>query len=325
MDPREFCTQTRLVIVAGKGGVGKTTVAAALARMAARQGLNVLVVEIEGKHGLAAAFGAPPLNYDERILHLPDGGDHGSGTIRARTLSPDTALLEYLDNQGLRKISRRLTRTGTVDVVATAAPGIKDIVLLGKVKQLERQAGADLVVLDAPAAGHAVTFLQSPRSLLDTVGGGPIHDQAADVLEMLTDRTRSRVMPVTLPEETPVNEVVETAFALEDKVGIDLGPVVVNGVYPPVDGVDADPEEAAAAAGIELQPSEADALRKAARFRLAREGLQQEQLARLGEALPLPQLRIPMLFTAEIGPYEVDTLAMALESSVTALQTVDHR
>jgi anion-transporting ArsA/GET3 family ATPase len=325
LDPREFCTQTRLVIVAGKGGVGKTTVAAALARMAARQGLNVLVVEIEGKHGLAAAFGAPPLNYDERILHLPDGDGDGSGTIRARTLSPDAALLEYLDHQGLRRISRRLTRTGTVDVVATAAPGIKDIVLLGKVKQLERQAGADLIVLDAPAAGHAVTFLQSPRSLLDTVSGGPIHEQASEVLEMLTDRTRSRVLPVTLPEETPVNEVVETAFALEDKVGIDLGPVVVNGVYSPLEGIDADPDAAAAAAGVDLRPGEADALRQAAAFRLARQALQGEQLARLADALPLPQLVMPMLFTAEIGPAEVGTLAAALEASVTALHPVEHR
>ena len=325
MDPREFCTQTRLVIVAGKGGVGKTTVAAAFARMAAGQGLNVLVVEIEGKHGLAAAFGAPPLNYDERILHLPDGDSRGTGTIRARSLSPDTALLEYLDNQGLRKISRRLTRTGTVDVVATAAPGIKDIVLLGKVKQLERQGGADLIVLDAPAAGHAVTFLQSPRSLLDTVSGGPIRTQAEDVLELLTDPTRSRVMPVTLPEETPVNEVVETAFTLEDKVGIDLGPVVVNGVYPTVEGFDGDPEEAAAAAGVALRPAEAHALREAARFRVARQELQQEQLARLADALPLPQLHMPMLFTAEIGPAEIDALAAALESSVAALQPVEHR
>ena len=325
MDPREFCTQTRLVIVAGKGGVGKTTVAAAVARMAAGQGLNVLIVEIEGKHGLAAAFGTPPLNYDDRILHLPDGDSRGTGTIRARSLSPDTALLEYLDNQGLRKISRRLTRTGTVDVVATAAPGIKDIVLLGKVKQLERQGGADLIVLDAPAAGHAVTFLQSPRSLLDTVSGGPIRVQAEDVLELLTDPTRSRVMPVTLPEETPVNEVVETAFTLEDKVGIDLGPVVVNGVYPPVDGFDVDAEEAAAAAGIRLRPGEAQALRDAARFRIARHELQQEQLARLADALPLPQLHMPMVFTAEVGPTEITTLARALESSVNALQPVEHR
>jgi len=320
LDPREFCTQTRLVIVAGKGGVGKTTVAAALARMASRQGLNVLLVEVEGKHGLAAAFGAPPLDYDDRILNLAGVDGQTGGVIRARALSPDTALLEYLDSHGLRKISRRLTRSGTVDVVATAAPGIKDIVLLGKVKQLEQQGGADLIILDAPAAGHAVTLLLSAKTLLDTVSTGPIRDQAEEVLAMLTDPARSRLMLVTLPEETPVNEVVETAFSLEDKVGIDLGPVVVNGLYPPLDGLDVDPEAAATEADVGLRPGEAYALKAAAGFRAARERLQQEQVARLAEALPLPQLRMPMLFTAEIGLDEVDELATALASSVATLE-----
>ena len=314
MDPREFCAQTRLAIVAGKGGVGKTTVSAALARMAADAGLSVLVVEIEGKHGLAAAFGAPSLTYDEAEL--------GPG-IRGRTLTPDQALVEYLESHGLRRMSKRLTRTGAVDVVATAAPGIKDILLLGKVKQLVGRPDVDLVVLDAPAAGHAVTFLLSPRSLLDTVSVGPIRDQAEDVLGMLTDPSRCRVLLVTLPEETPVNEVVETAFLLEDKVGVDLGPVVVNGVYPRLDGLDADPEAAAAEAGVHLRPGEAAALGAAARFRLARQQLQVEQIARLAEALPLPQLRVPALFTAEIDGPEIDVLAAALAESVKSLQPVD--
>jgi anion-transporting ArsA/GET3 family ATPase len=322
LDPREFCTQTRLVIVAGKGGVGKTTVAATLARMASRLGLSVLLLEIEGKHGLAAAFGAPPLGYDDQVLNLAGNGRSG-GVIRARALSPDLALLEYLESHGLRKISKRLTRSGTVDVVATAAPGIKDIVLLGKVKQLEQQAGSDLIVLDAPAAGHAVTFLLSPRSLLDTVSLGPIRDQADEVLAMLTDPDRSRVMLVTLPEETPINEVVETAFMLDDKVGIDLGPVVVNGLYTALPGLAVDPEDAAAAAGVGLRAGEADALRAAARFRAARQRLQREQVARLADALPLPQLHLPMLFTAEVGLEEVDTLATAMESSVASLEMVD--
>ena len=122
--------------------------------------------------------------------------------------------------------------SGALDVVATAAPGIKDILLLGKVKQLEREGVADLIVLDAPAAGHAITFLQSARSLLDTVSVGPINAQARDVLELLEDHRRCQVVLVTIPEETPVNEAVETAFSLEDRVGIGLGPIVVNGVYP---------------------------------------------------------------------------------------------
>ncbi len=319
MDPREFCAQTRLAIVAGKGGVGKTTVSAALARMAAREGLAVLLVEIEGKHGLAASFGAEALTYEEREL---------SPGIRGRTLTPDEALIEYLEGHGLRRMSKRLTRSGAVDVVATAAPGIKDILLLGKVKQLEQRPDVDLVVLDAPAAGHAVTFLLSPRALLDTVGSGPIRDQAEDVLTMLTDPARCRVLLVTLPEETPVNEVVETAFTLEDEVGVDLGPVVVNAVYPRLEGLDVEPEAAADALGGGpdggLRPGEAGALRAAARFRASRQRLQEEQIARLADALPLPQVHVPALFTAEINAAEVDVLAAALADSVRRLEPGAH-
>ena len=315
MNPREFCAQTRVVIVAGKGGVGKTTVSATLARMAAAAGLSVLLVEIEGKHGLSAVFASAPLSYEEQ--QLTDG-------IRGCALTPDRALLEYLDDHGLRRMSKRLTRHGAVDVVATGAPGIKDILLLGKVKQLEQRGAADLIVLDAPAAGHAVTFLLSAKTLLDTVSVGPIRAQAEEVLGLLTDPSRCRVLLVTLPEETPVNEVVETAFSLEDKVGVDLGPVVVNGLYPRLDGLDADPVAAAAAVEVRLREGEAEALRAAARFRAGRQALQDDQVRRLAEALPLPQLHLPALFTAELGLPEIDVLAAALAQSVESLQVVEH-
>ena len=160
MDPARFCSQSRLVIVAGKGGVGKTMVTAALSAMAARAGLKTLIVEVEGKSGLSTAFGAADLGYDE--IDLAAG-------IRARTLTPDQALLEYLEDHGMRRLSKRLANSGVLEVVSTAVPGIKDILVLGKVKQLEREGPADLIVLDAPAAGHAVTFLTSARGLLDAV------------------------------------------------------------------------------------------------------------------------------------------------------------
>src|SRR5437868_4853294 len=223
---------------------GKKT-AACGPRQAARTGLSVLIVELEGKSGLTSALGHPELlTYDEVVLS-PGGSQAGSpaedgramAEIRARTLTPDDALLEYLVDHGLRRVSKRLVRSGALDVVATAAPGIRDILVLGKVKQLERAGAADLIVLDAPAAGHAITFLMSSRGLLDAVRVGPVRAQAEDVLELLTDRRRCQVVLVTLPEETPVNELVETAFALEDRVGVSLGPVVVNGIYPELDGL----------------------------------------------------------------------------------------
>ena len=307
MDPRRFCAQSRLVIVAGKGGVGKTTVTAAMARMAADLGLSVLIVEVEGKTGLAAAFGAEDLEYDEREL---------APGIRARSLTPDVALVEYLEEHGLSRISKRLVRGGLVEVVSTAAPGIKDILILGKAKQLERAGVADLILLDAPAAGHAVSFLVSPRGLSEIVRAGPLRAQADDVLAMLTDPARCRVVLVTLAEETPVNEVVETAFALEDKVGVDLGPVVVNAVYPVLEGLDVDP---AAAAAVALAPDEAMTLAAAAEFRDRRQQLQQAQVARLASALPLPQLHLPSLFTVDLGPADIDQLAAALAAAVGGL------
>ena len=304
--------------MAGKGGVGKTTVSATLARAAALTGLSTLVVEVEGKSGLSAMFGQRPLGYDETVLS-PGGGPDGAADVRARTLTADNALVEYLKDHGLSRISNRLVSSGALDIVATAAPGIKDILLLGKVKQLERSNTADLIVLDAPAAGHAITFLQSARSLIDSVSVGPINAQARDVLELLEDHTRCQVVLVTLPEETPVNEAVETAFSLEDRVGVGLGPIVVNSVYPPVDGLDADPVAAAAAAGVSLRDGEAASLAAAAGFRRDRVALQAEQVGRLATALPLPQLRLPYLFRTEIGPAELDRLAHALLAEVDAL------
>jgi hypothetical protein len=263
-------------------------------------------------------FGQGELSYDEVVLS-PGGGPDGAADVRARTLTADAALLEYLRDHGLSRLSKRLVSSGALDVVATAAPGIKDILLLGKVKQLERAGTADLIVLDAPAAGHAIAFLQAARSLLDTVSVGPINAQARDVLELLEDHRRCQVMLVTIPEETPVNEAVETAFSLEDRVGVGLGPIVVNGVVPDIPGLDADPVAAAARAGVALRPGEREALAAAASFRRGRMALQAEQIGRLEEQLPLPQLRLPFLFTTDIGPRDLDVLARALLAEIDAL------
>lgn len=318
MEPAAFCASTRLLIVAGKGGVGKTTVTAALAVMAADTGLSSCIIEVEGKSGLGSMFGRPgPLSYAEVVLRA-GGGPGGAADVMARTMDPEAALVEYLEDHGLRRLSKRLASIGAIDVAATAAPGIKDILVLGKVKQLERSGAFDLLILDAPAAGHALTFLTSARGLLDAVQVGPIRAQAEDVLELLADPARSQVLLVTLAEETPVNEVVETAFALEDRVGISLASVVVNGLYEPLDLVD-DAAAAAAAAGSTLAPSRLAALDAAARFRRQRQALQAEQVERLRAALPLAQLELPYVFSDEVGSDEIDLLAGHLADSIRTL------
>lgn len=305
-----------MVIVAGKGGVGKTAVAATLARVASNQGMRTLLIEIEGKGGLPALFGHPPLTYRETEL---SPSTPTTGAIYGRTLTPDDALLEYLEDHGMSRVSKRLVSSGAVDVVSTAAPGIKDILILGKVKQLERAGAADLIIVDAPAAGHAITFLLAARGLSDAVRMGPVRAQALEVLELLGDPERCSVMLVTLPEETPVNELIETGFRLEDEVGIKLGPAVVNSVYPLLEGLGSDPAKAAEAAGTTLLEGEAEALSLAAQFRRQRHDLQAAQLERLQEQLPLPQLCLPFLFRADLGPAQVDELASALESEITKM------
>ncbi len=319
MDPAKFFAASRVVIVAGKGGVGKTTVTGALALAASRAGRSTLILEVEGKSGLASMFGTEPMSYEEVELSSADPAS-GRAPVAARALTPDDALLEYFRDHGMSRLSRRLVNSGALDMVSTAIPGIRDIVVLAKLKQLEQANAADLIVLDAPAAGHAITFLQSPRGLVDAVKVGPINTQARDVLELLNDAQRCQVMLVTLPEETPVNELVETAFSLEDKVGVALGPVVVNGLYPPRPGLDVDPQDAADAAGASLRQGERHALAAAAGFRRKRMELQEAQLARLAARLPLPQLRLPYLFDTELGPEQVALLADELTADVQALE-----
>src|SRR6266498_2084884 len=312
MDLARFCSSARVVIVAGKGGVGKTTVTATLATAAAGAGLSVLIVEVEGKSGLAACFGKPPLGYERTEL---------APGIRGRTLTPDEALLDYLESHGMRRISKRLVRSGALEVVASAVPGMKDILVLGKVKSLEQSGAADLILIDAPAAGHAITFLMSPRGLGDAVRVGPVAKQSTEVIEMLSDPDRCRVMLVTIPEETPVNELIDTAFALQDRIGVQLGPVVVNGGYPDL-GPPVSQEDVQLLAdelGVFVSPREALDLAAAADFRHHRHELQLEQAERLAARLPLPQIRLPFVFTAEIGPAEIDELAAAFAREVKAL------
>jgi arsenite/tail-anchored protein-transporting ATPase len=273
-NPLQFLTEAHVAIVAGKGGVGKTTVTAILARAAADRGLRVLVVELDGKPTLASLLG-------------PD--------IECLALDPPSALADYLDAHGLGRITKRLATSGVIEVVATAAPGIDDIVVLGKIKQLERGGEYDLIVVDGPAAGHALTFLMAPANLLKLVRGGPIRSQATEVADLLSDPSRCQVILVTLPETTPVNELIETAYALEEEGGLRLGPVVVNAV---------DDGEA-----LMTERAEAGSSRRAAaEFRNARRELHHRECARLNEALALEQIRLPLINTSALDPEAISTL-----------------
>lgn len=311
MNPLQFFAASRLVVIAGKGGVGKTTVTAVTARAAAESGLRVLVVEVEGKPDLACLLGdgdfaeSTTAHYQAQRV-VGDLGPNRTGSIDLCHLTSEYALIEYLDQHGFKRVSKRLASSGILNVVSTAAPGIGDLLILGKVKQIERTGTYDLIVLDGPAAGHAISFLQSASGLMDSARVGPIQAQAKDVVEMLADPKRCQIVLVTLPEATPVNELVETAFALEDRVGVALGPVVI-------DAVDEGPslDESLAPIG---SPAHA-----AAQFRNHRRRSQRSEIDRLATALPLPTLHLPVVLTATLSHDDVVALSGRLLASIEGL------
>lgn len=318
MEPAQFFKASRVIIVAGKGGVGKTTVTSALGRAAADHGIRTLIAELQDQAGLAAPYGHECVGYEEILLLAAEEG--GRAELRTRVLDPLDITVEYLREHHVWPAARTIARRPQLmDGAAAWAPSLRDLMVLGKTKQLSGSGEYGLVVIDAPAAGHALAFLRATRALLETVKGGEIRRQAIEVEEMLTDPTRCQVMLVTLAEETPVNELIDTAYMLEDEIGVKLGPVVVNAVLPDLAGLDTDVTTLATDAGVGLSDTELESLRHAAAFRTARQLSQMTQLKRLAAELPLPQIHLPRLHTAHLDETDVAVLADALTAGIEAL------
>ncbi|MEU5693536.1 ArsA-related P-loop ATPase [Actinosynnema sp. NPDC020468] len=226
-------TRARLHVVTGKGGTGKTTVAAALALALATGGRRVLLVEVENRQGIAQLFDRPPLPYsEERIASAPGGGE-----VRALAVDPEAALLEYLDMfYNLGFAGRTLKKMGAVEFATTLAPGLRDVLLTGKVKECVRRAGKtgrheyDAVVLDAPPTGRVVRFLDVTRAMADLAKVGPIKGQSEGVVKLLHSGDTA-VHLVALLEEMPVRETLDAVAELD---GADLRPgaVFTNRVRP---------------------------------------------------------------------------------------------
>jgi anion-transporting ArsA/GET3 family ATPase len=322
----------RIVIVTGKGGVGKTTVAAALALIAARTGRKVCVAEVDRKGTLPRLFAAKEVGYKPAEL---------SPGVWGINITPEPALAEYLHVQyRMKRISRAFTSTQFVDYITTAAPGLKDILVLGKIWYLEQGRSAvgpqhdfDTIVVDAPAAGHMLTFLSAPTGLADAVRMGPIRRQSDWLNDMLRDPKRSRVHMVTLPEEMPVAETLETADALRRRLRITTGTIFANAVYGElltdteqeqldsllVNGRSEELIIEAKGAGLTLDAEDVDALVGYARFLQARRAIQAAHLKRLRKGVAEPIIELPFLFSAGLALPDIETLADAIESRIEEL------
>lgn len=234
----------RLHVVTGKGGTGKTTVAAALALALASRGRKVLLIEVEARQGIAQIFDCPPLPYGERKVAVAPGSPGlPGGDVYALAVDPEQALLEYLEMfYNLRRAGRALSRLGVVDFATTIAPGLRDVLLTGKATEAVRRRSTDAnrrhvyeaVVMDAPPTGRIGRFLNVTAEVAGLAKMGPIRHHADSVQQVIRS-PQTAVHFVTLLEEMPVQETLDGVAELRDH-GLQVGGIVINMVRPPLLG-----------------------------------------------------------------------------------------
>jgi anion-transporting ArsA/GET3 family ATPase len=301
----------RLVVVTGKGGVGKTTVAAALGLLAARQGRRTVVCEVAQQERLAGLFGARDVGHDE--VELAPG-------LFSVSVQPERAMHEWLRHQ-LKSgaLAGLLGHSRLFGYLTAAAPGVTELVTVGKVwdlAQVERRTGGspfDLVIMDAPATGHALALLRAPRTYANIARVGPIARQAGSIDAFLRDSSATGVLSVALPEEMPVNETVDLEQRLAGDLGMDVDQVVANGVLP-ARFTAADVRRLRSLDGQGTKAAQAAVTSALVEHRRA--AGQQEQLERLRAEARAPVTTLPYLFEPEPRRRELELLSDRLEEAL---------
>jgi anion-transporting ArsA/GET3 family ATPase len=297
---------SELVIVMGKGGTGRTTVAAALALGAVARGRRTIVCEVGGQSRIPGLLqpGAPAV--------APGAERRVAPGLWATTIDPDAALREWLERQVPRAIAAPLLRSGAFSAFVGAAPGARELVAITKVWELgsarrwrRGEEPYDTVVLDAPASGHGLGMLRTPRTYAELARVGPIASQSRAVAAALGDPGRTRLVAVALPAELPVNETVELESALGAALGRDLDAIVVNGLWP---------RRLSVAEAGRLGALADPALRRTVAAATQRVRTQQTHLARLRREARARILTLPFVFTPDLGIADLRTFSTRLDA-----------
>jgi anion-transporting ArsA/GET3 family ATPase len=298
----------RLIVVTGKGGVGKTTVAVALGLAAARAGKRTMVAEVAQQERVSRVFRREGLGYSEAEL---------SDNLFGMSIDPERALKEYLGQQVGSALGSVLLNNRIFEYFAAAAPGVRELATVGKVWELaqpqrrdSRTHPYDLVIMDAPASGNGLALLRSPRTFGDIARVGPIRRRADMIHDFVTDTGRTALVAVALPQEMPVNETLEFRGKLKREIGMETQAVVVNSVLP--ERFSADEAERIEAVNGDHGSDEVAAALRAALSEHRRARGQRTQLRRLKREVP-DAITLPYLFEPELGLEDFEKLSVELE------------
>lgn len=295
----------RLLFVTGKGGAGKSTVSLALGVAAARRGKRTIVCEVASQEHTSRVFRRAEVGFHEVEMRE---------NLWSISIDPDHSLREYLTIQApVRAMGEMLSRSRAFTYLTTATPGLKELVTIGKVwelSQLDRRVRKgrkyDLVLVDAPATGHGIGFLQTPRTFAAIARVGPIRSQAEALDSYITDHRRTGAVIVALPEEMPVNESELLERELSDRIGVSVDRVYMNGMYP-------ERFSESDAGRLEAIADSVDvggrAAVRAALSERRRASAHREQLERLRSLVRAPVETLPFVFDPELGAEGVERLA----------------
>jgi anion-transporting ArsA/GET3 family ATPase len=298
----------RLVFVTGKGGVGKSAVSISLGLAAAAQGKRTIVCEVSSQETASRVFRKGEVGFNEVEV---------AENLWAISIDPDESLREYLLLQlRVRAMRDLLVRSRIFNYLAAATPGLKELVTIGKVwelaqtdRKVKKGRAYDLVIVDAPATGHGIGFLQTPRTFAGIARVGPMHSQAAELDRFITDHELTGVAIVSIPEEMPVNESALLERQLRDEIGIAVDRVYMNAMYP--ERFDA--KEAAKLERVaEITDGAPHAAVRAALSQFRRGRSQGEQLKRLKDTVRTPVKTLPFIFQPRLDVQALQRLAAAL-------------